>query len=470
MKPTDPTLDPACLALEPAARPRRLGRHWAALLLLALCGCPPAKSAYDRPPRAQKWFDRAEREFAAADIDGAHDSVRKALDMVPEDPEVRLLAARVAMARLELDESLRLLQGLSGTDAHALRSRAYWYHGELEKAATELERLLDDPDVDDPWAKQVSKLALRGTGRKPFDIQTTNGRLEVVEMARVVNAPLYIVPVELDGEQALALVATGMSEVMIDSSTRAEPSWVSLRFGERFEVRDVPALTQDLTSYSMKLGAPIKALLGAHLLREINATLDLAGRQFVARAFSPPPPPVASRVDVWYLQGGGMVLGGSFGDDADTRLYVDSMMEHDLALDRSGWKKVGIDVGSLKPLNGDADGLRGGAVPLVQLGAFQVPQLAAVYGPVDYDNRLKVDVDGAVGAGLLGNFRLTFTESGRALWVEQRAPVGPPPQGGPGAPPPPGPALPGAVSPGAPTSPDGPGGMPVLPPPPREAP
>jgi hypothetical protein len=462
MKPTDATF-------RPGAPRGRLGR-WGALILVALCGCPTAQSAYDRSPRAQKWFDRAEREFAAADIDAAHDSVRKALDMAPEDPELRLLAARVAIARLELTESLRLLQGLTGTEAHALRSRAYWYDGELEKAAAELDRLLDDPDVDDPWAKQISKLAHRGSGRKPFDIATTNGQLEVVEMAKVVNAPLYIVPIELDGEQALALVATGMSEVMIDSSTRAEPSWVSLRFGERFEVRDVPALTQDLTSFSMKLGAPIKALLGAHLLREINATLDLPGRQFVARAFSPPPPPVASRVDVWYVQGGGMVLGGSFGDESHTRLYVDSMMEYDLALDRSGWKKVGIDVSTLKPINGKNDGLKGGPVPLVQLGAFQLPQLAAVYGPVDYDARLKVDVDGAVGAGLLGNFRLTFTDAGRVLWVEQRPAVAPPPRMAPGAPAPAGPSLPGVIMPGDPSSPDAPGGMPMLPVPSRGGP
>jgi len=38
-----------------------------------------------------------------------------------------------------------------------------------------------------------------------------------------------LVPVEIDGEQALALVSTGTAEVTLDSNSRKEPSWVSLR-------------------------------------------------------------------------------------------------------------------------------------------------------------------------------------------------------------------------------------------------
>ena len=52
---------------------------------------------------------------------------------------------------------------------------------------------------------------------------------------------LLIVPLELNGEPALGLIHTGTAEAVIDASKGSEPSWVSLRFGERIQVRDVPA-------------------------------------------------------------------------------------------------------------------------------------------------------------------------------------------------------------------------------------
>ncbi len=455
-----------------------LARTSLALALLAVlpaAHCGLGANSADRPPKAQQWLERAERELRAADVDAANDSVRHALDIVPEDEEVRVLAAQISLARLEYDEVLRLTRGISNRHALALRGRAFWYKGEIDSAARELDRLLDDPEVDDQWAKAIATLAHHGTGRRPFEIQTTNGRLETVQMARVAGVPLFVVPVEIDGDKALALVSTGNAEVMIDSSTRREPSWISLRFGDRLEVKDVPALTQDLTEISMRLGVPIKALLGANLLRHLNATLDHAGRQFVARAFVPPPPPVASRVDVFYMRGGGMVLGSKIGDDAarQTALFVDSSMGHTVALDADGWKKVGVDAARL-PLSPDAEGdLRTGSIPMLQFGAFKLPQVPGVYGaPIDrVERELDIDIDGAVGAGLLASFRLTFADQGRVLWVEQRPPVAPPgaPALGPpnpgGVGPQPGldlegtPLLPGALGP----DPDAePGGAPTL--------
>jgi hypothetical protein len=393
-----------------------------------LAGCPTAANSPEsnRPPKAEKWYQRAVTEFSGAQIDVAHDSIRHALDIVPEDSEVRVLAARIALARLEYDEVIRLLKGLESSPARSLRGRAYWYQGEIEQTARELDRLLDDPDVEDPWAKAISKLAHRGEGRKPFDITTTEGRLESVQMAKVAGVPLFVVPLEIDGDKALALVSTGTAEVMLDSATRREPSWVSLRFGRRLEVRDVPALTQDLTQFSMKLGVPIKALIGSNLLRHLNATLDWRGRQFVARSFVPPAPPVASRVDVYYLRGGGMVLGGGLGGEkvVPSSLFVDTSMGYSLALDREGWEKVGVNAASLPIVPDVQEGeLRTGSVPLLQFGAFKLPQTPGVFGaPIDsVEKELRIDVDGAVGAGLLSEFRLTFADRGRVLWVEQRS-------------------------------------------------
>ncbi len=410
--------------------PRTFAKSLFALMLCAplLAGCPPGPEhpVVTRPPRAQKWFERAQLEYRSAQLDQAHDSARQALDLVPKDEQVRLLAARVALGRLEFDEVLRLLAGVETSPSLALRGRAHWYKGDIHKAADELEKLLRDPEVNDRWAKSINKLARRGVGRKPFDIEIDEGRLVAVQMARVAEqAPYYIVPLEIDGEEALALVATGQSEVTIDSTTRREPSWVSLRFGHKFEVRDVPALTQDLTELSTRLRAPIRVLLGANLLRHINATIDFRGRQFVARSFVPPPPPVASSVNLFYLRGGGMVLGGSFGADSGERasFFVDSAMHQNVMLDVGGWRKIGIDANTLKPSQRPQDGaMPGGMIPLMRLGAFKLPQVPAVFGKglARVEKELDVDIDGALGAGLLADFRLTFSDRGRVLWVEKK--------------------------------------------------
>src|SRR5437660_1439165 len=84
---------------------------------------------------------------------------------------------------------------------------------------------------------------------------------------------------DFEGAQVLAMIATATGEVVVDSSSRKEPAWVNLRFGS-MEVKDVPALTQDLSAVSRQLGAPIKALLGVNLLRHMHVTFDRRGDQF----------------------------------------------------------------------------------------------------------------------------------------------------------------------------------------------
>lgn len=375
-----------------------------------------------RPQIAQKWFARAQQEFGAADADNARDAVAKALAIVPSDVEVRLLAGRIALARLDYAEALRVLKGVPGSEAAGLRGRALWYKGDLDAAANELEAMLDDPDVVDDWAKSISKLARRGAGRVPFAV--SGALLAAVEMPHVnPAAPFFIVPVEIDGESALAMVSTGTGEVVLDSSTRKEPSWISIRFGKKLEIRDVPALTQDLSGISKQTGAPIKALLGVNLLRHLNVTIDYGGRQFVARTFSPPAPPDATRVDVLFMKGGGMVLRGSIGPDksVSSPLLVDTSMTFPLALDKQGWKKVGLDAERLAPVEQDPEQrLKQGVVPMLRLGALEVPKVPGVYGaPLgEVEKQLQLDVDGVIGAGLLAYFRLTFGDGGRLLWIE----------------------------------------------------
>jgi len=402
-------------------------------LAVALLGCPSAQSPRaERPEKAEKWYQRALAEYRQVSMEAARDSAHQALELVKDDADVRMLAARVALARLEFDEVLRLLKGVKGSQAASLRGRAQWYRGDVERAAEELDQLLADPEIEDGWAKSIAALAHNGNGRKPFDASIAEGSLVAVELTRVApgGAPLYVVPVEIDGEPVLALVATGTAEVMLDSGSSAKPSWISMRFGRRLEVRDVPALAQDLSGLSQQLGAPIKALLGANLLRHLNVTLDFRGRQFVARMFSPPPPPIASRLDVAYLRGGGMTITGNLGAlQTLSPLLVDTSMGFSMALDDGGWKKLGLDATKLDRLAVPGPEIRQGTVPALKLGAFTIPTVPAVSGP-NFDRlerELEVDLDGALGSAFLASFRMTLADGGRVLWLEQAAPVPPPP-------------------------------------------
>lgn len=401
----------------------QLGVLLAPLLLTACSAALGPEGA--RPQTAQKWFVRAQQEFQTADVDNAHDAVAKALSIVPSDPGVRLLAGHIALARLDYAETLRLLKDMPGSEAAGLRGRALWYKGDLDAAADELEKMLDDPEVVDDWAKSIAKLARRGAGRSPFAV--SGALLAAVEMPHVnPAAPFFVVPLEIDGESALAMVSTGTGEVVLDSSTRKEPSWVSLRFGKKLEVRDVPALTQDLSSISKQMGAPIKALLGVNLLRHLHVTLDYAGRQFVARSFSPPAPPDATRLDLFFIRGGGMVLRSGLGTDKDVRgpLLIDTSMSFPLALDKEGWKKAGFEADGLKPVEQDPEQkLKQGVVAMLRLGALEIPKVPGVYGaPLkEIEKQLQINVDGVIGAGLLAYFRITFADDGRLMWLEDNA-------------------------------------------------
>lgn len=429
-------------------------------------GCmEPEVPKATRDPRTQKWLDRAKASFRVVDMDDASDAAEEALRASPNDPEVRMVAAHVALAQLDYSKALQLTEGIATSESYALRGRAHWYAGNVEEAGKELGLLLRDPEVHDDWAKAVVQLAARGAGRKPFT--STGGILATTEMPRIRGTAMAI-PVEIDGEQGLALIATGTAEVVLDSSQRKEPSWVSIGIGGRIEYQDVPALTRDLSGVAKQLGIPsIKAMLGVNFLRHVNGTFDFMAQQFVARRFEPPRPPNATDVPLSYVRGGGMVFRTSLKPDgqAPAAVMVDTAMAFPIALDTPGWKKAGVDLTSLRPIPNEPK-LKEGVVSMLRMGAYDLPQVAGVAG-VEFggvESVLGIDLDGVVGSGLVGGFRVTFGNGGRTMWLEDEAasgavPVGgapEEPQGPPGSSSPP---VPGSAPP-PPASQPPPGGIP----------
>ena len=398
------------------------------VVLLALtsgasaCGSSLGSQGPARTPVAGQWYERAHSSYRSGDFDDARDAIRHALTEAPADPEIRELAARVALVRLEFSDALHLSEGLTSTDAHAIRGRAYWFSGDLEHAADELDAMLGDPKVKDSWARDVAVLARRGAGRHPFEME--GGLVAEVDMPRALDrvslGAANVVPCELDGERVLALVATGSSEVLIDSNSRREAAWVSLRF-DRVEVKDVPALVQDLSPIARQVGVPIKALLGAQLLRHAHATFDRRGDQFVIRRHDAAPPPDASRVPLYYLRGGGMLLraGVTAHDDGPIPLLVDTSRPFPLLLGDGAWQKAGVDPRTLVPVP-DVPNVKRGTVPMFRMGGFDLAKTPAIQGGDlgELTNGLDVDLGGVVGADLLAFFRVTFADDGRFMWIE----------------------------------------------------
>jgi len=443
------------------------------------CGGPDP-NASGRAPLADKWLTRAKAAYRTGDLEDAITAIDGALKNAPKDPETRLLGARIALAKLDYAEAVKLTEGMTGSDVKGMRGRAFWYAGDIEKAADELEEMLRDPSVKDNWAKEVAKLARRGQGRHPFAIE--GALVAAVEMPQA--GPALVVPVELEGERILALVATAMGELMIDSSSRKEPAWVNLRFGEKLEVKDVPALTTDLSNISRQLGAPIKALIGINALRHMHVTFDRRGSQFVVRKTDATAPPDASKVPLFYVRGGGMMMRGSVSnkEDGNALLFVDSSAFYPLALDDQMLKRSGADLGAFRSEPGAPASWKLGTLPYFKLGTLDLPQIPAMQGtPLgEYKNNFDVDLQGVVGAGLLSAFRVTFGDDGRWVWLEvdpslmggaQGSPLDegpkplPPPGGGPVPPagPPVGPAPVGPPKPAPKTGPTPPIG-PTAPP------
>lgn len=390
-----------------------------------IAGCAAAgPSEAEWPPVSKRWFDRGDASFRQGDFEDAESAAENALRVTPDREEVRLLAGRIALAKLEYSRTLQVTEGLESAEARSLRGRAYWYSGDIEHAADELEKLVADPEVRDAWAAEIAKLARRGIGRKPFTL--SGGQVGVSDMPRTGSSAM-IVPLEINGEPALGLIATGTAEAVVDSSAGGQPSWVSLRFGESVEVRDVPALAKDLSGLSRQINAPIKILLGVNLLRHIHPTFDLIGGQFVVRRYEPPPPPIATTLKVNYVRGGGMLLRGSFGAEATSAqasLLVDTSIVYPVALDAGGWKKAGVAASSLRAVP-NAGSMKSGTVPLLKLGAFELPSVPALSGddPVkEREQGLGIELDGLVGAGLLANFRVTLADGGRTMWLEDMPP------------------------------------------------
>ena len=415
---------------------RRTSQPWSLLVVFAalglpyLPGCPDPESPNGnkaKGPKGEKaaqWEKRATEELAALDLDEANDSVQKAAAAAPGDTPIALLGARIALARLDWKGAVKALEGVEGSQAAALRARAFWYGDDLPHASEELSRALEDPTFKDPWAKPVRELAgTQGSGRKPFTLKEGSARVLEVRMPRDLGT-LLLLPVEIDGQATVALIDTGVPEVVLDSKGRSSPGWVTMKFasadGARaMEVRDVPAFVQDLSPFTKGQTLPVGAVLGMNFLRRLHLTFDRLADQAVLRREEPPPPPQMTKVPAGYYNGGGMLVRATIRKEFEltSGLWVNSGVEYPLSFPEATWKKIGVDTKTLTTLEGRAVA----RLLNVRLGGLDLGPADALSG-VPLDEPLArfagVDVMGEVGMGFLAAMRVTLAEGGRALWLE----------------------------------------------------
>src|SRR5690606_11382613 len=77
------------------------------MISLACAGAKQGEANW--PPVAKKWFDRAEHSYQSGDMEDAELAVENALSSLPGETRVKVLAAQIAMAELEFDRALQLL-------------------------------------------------------------------------------------------------------------------------------------------------------------------------------------------------------------------------------------------------------------------------------------------------------------------------------------------------------------------------
>lgn len=398
-----------------------LALTWLALLASAsmMTSCGPAQDAETagRTTLTQKWLTRAQASYKSGDFEDAEQSVLGGIKEAPKDNELRVLAAKIALTRLDFSEALKRSDGVNTPEAHGLRGRAYWYLGKYEEAADEMDLYLRDPSVKDDWARDLTKLARSANGRQPYKME--GGVASAVELPKAGHA--LIVPCELEGEKILAMITTANAGLVVDSNSRKDAAWVNMRFGD-MEVQDVPAFPQDLGPLSTKMGAPIKALLGMDLLRHLHPTMDRRGDQFVVRREDPPPPPDATKFEMWYLKGGAMAWRAFLGKRTEATslslFVVDTSQPFLVALTDEGWKKSGVSLSALSREPGLPEPLKSGILPDFHIASFDFSGVPGIQGfPMD-GLPTDVDIAGVLGASVVSSFRITLMANGKYAWLE----------------------------------------------------
>jgi hypothetical protein len=175
-------------------------------------------------------------------------------------------------------------------------------------------------------------------------------------------------------------------------------------------MRDVPAITRDLSPIGEELGVRIDAVLGADVLLRFTTTIDFRERWVVLRregseaAAEAPSAPYA-------MLGGFLAVEATFDGNVTGWVTLDTAGLFPLAITDAIVTGLGRDLASLPAApNAPNDTIKILELERIRIGAVEVQGVPAATGlvPADLTELAGVPISGMVGAGMLGEMRVTF--------------------------------------------------------------
>ncbi|MEM9192678.1 MAG: hypothetical protein AAGF12_26125 [Myxococcota bacterium] len=384
------------------------------LLFLIGCGASTAGSAGSESARASldSTRERAAEALAHGDLHRAQEAIDEALSIDPSEPATLGFAARRARSRGAPGPALALLSESSRPDLVRLRARARLRMGQVEETIQDLASV-EDAEPADGWATAVLPV-LRGVGQELYQVRgEARGTIPFVG-----SSALPIVAIEIDGEEALALVSTAADWMVVDPAIRPEGGVLREVGLGGVTVEAVPALARDLDGIRAELGVDVTAVLGLDLLLRFSFTLDFRERWMVLEREGEPTDGTPAMVGYTMLSSDFLAVVAE-ADGQSGWFVIDTAGAFPLALADELVDRLALSDDRLVAVPGAAsDTIRGTEIRRLGIGNFAVDEVPAVTGlvPEELGALTGTRVSGMIGAMALQQFKLRFEPSRRIVF------------------------------------------------------
>lgn len=393
-----------------------------AVAALALgCGGPPSAATRAAPlsqearVAADGHAEEARLELVAGDLTAAGRIASQALQLDPEEPVAREVAARVALAEGRNHDAIAVLAEARRPRLVRLRARAHARRGEWARVAADLDSV-EEREPADGWAEAVLPVARAARRVNAYEISGD----ERATLPMDTRAPVPVVEIAIDGRTVSALVATSADLTVVDDDLRASPGVASEIALGGLTLRNVPVLSRDLGTISETLGIPIEAVIGTDLMLRLETTIDGRERWVVFRRAGQEPPGDAARVPFVTFEGTFLAVPVALNGQPEAWFTLDTSGLFPVALAPRTVEALGLRVEDLEPApNAPSSDIRVTELATVRMGQMQMDGVPAVTGlvPADLSEAAGAPVGGMIGAAMVHQLVLILSPEARALFV-----------------------------------------------------
>lgn len=376
----------------------------------------PASSEEQGGALAARWTGRGEAAWSAGDLAKASAAFDRALQADGSLVRARIGKARALLAESDPAAAAEMLSGLDDASARTLRAQAL-FHGSLPGAAGALEELA--PTKGFAHSALVLTRALRS--RRPLQVE---GRRAAIPL--LTDLPLPAVPAIADGAMTRMLVDTGAFETVVDRTIASRLGFeaghgviASLALGS-LVVRNVPAVSRDLSGLGRSLGAPVTGVVGMRLLALLHATIDYPSGWLVLGTQGPDLRPAGDgvRVPYWLVDGQFLTVRARADEAPEGAYLVSGGGTFAVALSDEGLRSTGRRPEGLER---EADGFARYALSKLRVGRLEVSEVPAIH--FVFPERLVAETGvhyaGVLSHAFLAQWRVSVDSDHRALVFEQ---------------------------------------------------